>query len=325
MIVGRDEAVAELWDAMRRRLPRPREDRPGQPVYAIDEPPVAGETGLRPATKDDLPVLLPACAAAHAEEIGVDPLSEDADGVSLAHAEQIDEERSWIWRERDTILFKAEASAVTPSAVQLQQVWVDPAVRGHGYAPARHARPLQPPAPPRAARLPVRPAGERSRDPRVRGDRDATRPHVSQHHLLMGVDRIALGCGNFGGVGSALSLVGQGENEGQAFELMDAAWAHGVRRFDTASSYGGGRSEQTVGAWVRARKPEGLRLTSKVFHPTHEGDDSGLAPERVRRIVHQSVERLGVDRVDVYLSHESDPETPLRATLPRSRSFRATA
>ena len=99
----------------------------------------------------------------------------------------------------------------------------------------------------------------------------------------MAVDRIALGCGNFGGVGSALSLVGQGENEEQAFELMDAAWARGVRRFDTASSYGGGRSEQTIGAWVRARRPEGLRLTSKVFHPVHADDDGGLAPARSAR------------------------------------------
>jgi aryl-alcohol dehydrogenase-like predicted oxidoreductase len=131
----------------------------------------------------------------------------------------------------------------------------------------------------------------------------------------MDIDRVILGCGNFGGIGSALSLVGQGENEAQAFELMDAAWARGVRRFDTASSYGGGYSEQTIGAWVRARRPEGLVLTSKVFHPTHEGDDSGLAPERVRRIVRQSVERLGVARVDTYLSHESDPSTPLSATL----------
>jgi hypothetical protein len=46
---------------------------------------------------------------------------------------QIEEGRSWIWLEDDTILFKAEASAWTPSAVQLQQVWVDPEVRGLGY------------------------------------------------------------------------------------------------------------------------------------------------------------------------------------------------
>jgi aryl-alcohol dehydrogenase-like predicted oxidoreductase len=131
----------------------------------------------------------------------------------------------------------------------------------------------------------------------------------------MGVDRIALGCGNFGGVGSALSLVGHGENEEQAFELMDAAWARGVRRFDTASSYGGGHSERTIGAWVRARRPLGLRLTSKVFHPVHAGDDSGLSPERVRRVAHESRERLGVERIDLYLIHERDPATPLAATL----------
>ena len=47
---------------------------------------------------------------------------------------QIEEGRSWIWLEDDVILFKAEASAWTPSAVQLQQVWVDPEARGHGHA-----------------------------------------------------------------------------------------------------------------------------------------------------------------------------------------------
>src|SRR5947208_3486356 len=131
----------------------------------------------------------------------------------------------------------------------------------------------------------------------------------------MGVDRIVLGCGNFGGIGSDLSLVGQGESEGKAFALMDAAWARGVRRFDTASSYGGGQSELTIGAWVRARQPAGLRLTSKVFHPVHAGDDRGLAPARVRRVAHESRERLGVERIDVYLIHEPDPLTPLAATL----------
>ena len=39
-----------------------------------------------------------------------------------------------MWLEGETILFKAEASAWTPSTVQIQQVWVDPAVRGRGYA-----------------------------------------------------------------------------------------------------------------------------------------------------------------------------------------------
>jgi aryl-alcohol dehydrogenase-like predicted oxidoreductase len=131
----------------------------------------------------------------------------------------------------------------------------------------------------------------------------------------MGVERIALGCGNFGGIGSDLSLVGQGEEEREAFALMDAAWEAGIPSFDTASSYGGGRSEETIGAWIGARRPDGLELTSKVFHPTFDGDDAGLAPTRVRRIVRQSLERLGVERIDVYLVHEPDHTTPLADTL----------
>jgi aryl-alcohol dehydrogenase-like predicted oxidoreductase len=131
----------------------------------------------------------------------------------------------------------------------------------------------------------------------------------------MGVERIALGCGNFGGIGSDLSLVGQGEEEREAFALMDAAWEAGIPSFDTASSYGGGRSEETIGAWIGARRPDGLELTSKVFHPTFDGDDAGLAPARVRRIVEQSLERLGVERIDVYLVHEPDPATPFADTF----------
>jgi aryl-alcohol dehydrogenase-like predicted oxidoreductase len=131
----------------------------------------------------------------------------------------------------------------------------------------------------------------------------------------MNVERIALGCGNFGGIGSDLSLAGQGEDQGEAFTLMDAAWEAGIRRFDTASSYGGGRSEETIGAWIGARHPAGLALASKVIHPTFDGDDSGLAPARVRRIVRQSLERLGRDRIDFYLVHEPDPATPLADTL----------
>jgi aryl-alcohol dehydrogenase-like predicted oxidoreductase len=132
---------------------------------------------------------------------------------------------------------------------------------------------------------------------------------------LTHADRIVLGGGNFGGVGSDLSLVGRGDNEEDVFALMDAAWARGVRSFDTASSYGGGGSERTIGAWIGSRRPEGLSVASKAFHPVEPGDDSGLAPERVRRVVRESLARLGVDRIDVYLVHEPDPSTPLDATL----------
>ncbi len=134
MLIGEEGAVGELWDAARARLPQPRDDRPGQPVYVLSESPEPGETGLRPAHASDLDRLVPACAAAHEEEIGINPLRRDPDGFRWRTRQQIEEGRSWLWLEDGVIRFKAEASAWTPSAVQLQQVWVDPAARRHGYA-----------------------------------------------------------------------------------------------------------------------------------------------------------------------------------------------
>jgi RimJ/RimL family protein N-acetyltransferase len=133
MIIGQERAVRDLWSAARQAMPKPREDRPGQPVYVIDEPPVGDSTGLREATLDDIDLLLPACAATHHEELGIDPLERDAAGFRRRTVTQIEEGRSWLWAEDGTILFKAEASAWTPQAVQLQQVWVDPAVRRRGH------------------------------------------------------------------------------------------------------------------------------------------------------------------------------------------------
>lgn len=134
MIIGEERAVTELWSEASSRLARPREDRPGQPVFVIDVPPEPGHTGLRAAEKSDLERLLPACALAHEEELGVDPLARDPDSFLWRTQTQIEERRSWVWLEDDVILFKAEASAWTPSAVQLQQVWVDPEAREQGNA-----------------------------------------------------------------------------------------------------------------------------------------------------------------------------------------------
>jgi ribosomal protein S18 acetylase RimI-like enzyme len=134
MLIGEQGAVDELWDEAENQLPEPREDRPGQPVFVIREPPGPGETRLRAATVEDLELLLPACAAAHEEELGVNPMRRDAEGFRWRTRAQIEDGRSWIWSEDGVIRFKAEASAWTPSAVQLQQVWVDPPVRERGFA-----------------------------------------------------------------------------------------------------------------------------------------------------------------------------------------------
>src|SRR6266700_2198658 len=128
------------------------------------------------------------------------------------------------------------------------------------------------------------------------------------------IRRIALGCGNFGGVGSAPEFFGQGLNEDQAFALMDAAWQSGITHFDTADAYGGGRSEQAIGRWIASRgvRP---RLTTKTFNPMQPGADHGLKPERIARQLRASLGRLGVGQADLYLAHDFDPDVPLPESL----------
>jgi len=128
------------------------------------------------------------------------------------------------------------------------------------------------------------------------------------------VSRVILVCGNFGGIGSAPAFFERGETKTQAFALMDAAWAAGITTFDTADAYGGGRSETWIGEWIRARRPQGLVLSSKTFNPMDTGAAHGLAPARVRRQLEASLRRLGVERIDMYLCHEWDPDVPIADT-----------
>jgi aryl-alcohol dehydrogenase-like predicted oxidoreductase len=132
------------------------------------------------------------------------------------------------------------------------------------------------------------------------------------------VSRIILGCGNFGGIGSSPAFFGAGEAEAEAHAILDAAWAAGITTFDTADAYGGGRSESYIGSWLRLQAPDvraRLVLTTKTFNPMSEGADSGLSRERMRRQLDSSLERLGVEAVDLYLAHEMDSETPLAETI----------
>ncbi|HST18521.1 MAG TPA: aldo/keto reductase [Gaiellaceae bacterium] len=135
---------------------------------------------------------------------------------------------------------------------------------------------------------------------------------------------VALGCGNFGGIGSAPEFFGQGIDEETALRIMDAAWAGGIHWFDTGDAYGGGRSESFIGRWVREHRPEGLVLTTKVFHSTTgTPGDHGLAPDRIRRQLEGSLARLGVDRVDLYLAHEPDEAVPLERTVATFEALRS--
>ncbi|MGZ4179242.1 MAG: aldo/keto reductase [Solirubrobacteraceae bacterium] len=137
------------------------------------------------------------------------------------------------------------------------------------------------------------------------------------------IPRIALGCGNFGGIGSAPAFFGQGLSDDQAMELMDAAWAMGITHFDTADAYGGGRSELAIGRWMSTRR---LRptITTKTFNPMADGADQGLEPERIARQLDSSLDRLGVDHVELYLAHDFDPDTPVQHTIDAFEALLAT-
>jgi uncharacterized protein len=133
MLIGEERAVTDLWEAARTHLPEVREDRPGQPVYVLDREPPTGESSIRRATLDDLDLLVRTSAAAFLEEVGIDAYARDPALFEWRTRTQIEEGRSWLWEEAGTVFFKAEASAWTERAVQLQQVWVDPEVRRNGY------------------------------------------------------------------------------------------------------------------------------------------------------------------------------------------------
>lgn len=132
------------------------------------------------------------------------------------------------------------------------------------------------------------------------------------------VTRIVLGCGNFGGVGSSPAFFGQGIPHEEAVRIMDTAWELGIHTFDTADAYGGGRSETWIGEWLATRSPEvrdAITVETKTFNPMTEGADHGLAGHRIRRQVESSLERLGLERLPLYMAHAYDADTPQEETL----------
>jgi 1-deoxyxylulose-5-phosphate synthase len=132
------------------------------------------------------------------------------------------------------------------------------------------------------------------------------------------VTRIILGCGNFGGVGSAPAFFGQGIAHDEAFRIMDAAWELGITTFDTADAYGGGRSETWIGEWLASKGTatrDAITIETKTFNPMEAGADHGLSRHRILRQIETSLQRLGVERIPLYTAHAHDPDTPAEETL----------
>jgi aryl-alcohol dehydrogenase-like predicted oxidoreductase len=131
------------------------------------------------------------------------------------------------------------------------------------------------------------------------------------------VSKLGLGCGGFGGVGSDPSLFGQGEDETTAFAIMDRAVELGINYLDTANSYGGGRSEEMIGRWLRSRGArDQVVLSTKVFNRMGPGpNDCGLSRRHILQAVEDSLRRLQTDWLDLYVTHDVDPSTHLEETL----------
>jgi len=133
------------------------------------------------------------------------------------------------------------------------------------------------------------------------------------------IDRTWFGCGNFGGIGSSPQLRSAGDSEERALQLLDHARRLGLRRFDTANTYGGGESEIILGQWLRSQGAGFVRdaqIATKVGNPHGcPPGETPLSANQIARHLDQSLTRLGVERIDLYYIHEFDRVTPLEETL----------
>lgn len=128
------------------------------------------------------------------------------------------------------------------------------------------------------------------------------------------ITEFVFGAGSIGGVGGAVATRGRGIDVAAGMSRLDEAYELGIRLIDTADSYGGGESERTVGRWLAERDPAGVLVQTKVGTVNRAGQSGvDLSGRHIERQLAQSIQRLG--RVDLYLSHVPDPDTPIEQTL----------
>jgi aryl-alcohol dehydrogenase-like predicted oxidoreductase len=110
-------------------------------------------------------------------------------------------------------------------------------------------------------------------------------------------------------------------DEKQAFDLLDAFAAAGFNFIDTADVYSkwvpgqqGGESETIIGHWLQRRgRRDDVIIATKVGMEMR--GQKGLSPAHIRHSIDASLKRLQTDYVDLYQSHQADPNTPIADTL----------
>jgi aryl-alcohol dehydrogenase-like predicted oxidoreductase len=108
-------------------------------------------------------------------------------------------------------------------------------------------------------------------------------------------------------------------DEERSFAVLDAYYAAGGNFIDTADIYGRrglegmGASERIIGRWMAARgNRDRLVIATKLGMSPER---PGLSAEAIRRGVEDSLQRLAIERIDLYYAHQDDPDTPLEETL----------
>ena len=134
MILGEDALVGRFWEHYAPAGQSPRlfsRELLFELRWPVSAPEPVG--GLRPATLDDLMLVMPVHAALAYEESGVNPLDVDLHGFRLRCARRIEHGRVWVLVEEGNLLFKADIASDTPECVYLEGLYVDPASRQKGY------------------------------------------------------------------------------------------------------------------------------------------------------------------------------------------------
>jgi hypothetical protein len=140
-IIGRSDAVLDLWDRLGGHWGPARDVRPNQPLLVADaEPPIAPDPEVRLVRPHEVDQLFPAAVAMYTEEVGVSPLLDDGGrGYRRRITELVRGRRAYARVVGDRVVFKAELAIVTARTTQVQGVWVDPEFRGRGLAAAAMA------------------------------------------------------------------------------------------------------------------------------------------------------------------------------------------
>jgi 1-deoxyxylulose-5-phosphate synthase len=101
----------------------------------------------------------------------------------------------------------------------------------------------------------------------------------------------------------------------QAIRCVHAAIDCGITLFDTANQYGAGEAERVLGEALRSYPRHRYLIATKLYFPVGNEPDRGLSAAQIEKQLNRSLQRLGVDCIDLYQCHRYDKETPLEETL----------